>query len=94
VETAVRINQVLWGVLFCLSGCGPPVIESDVVYPKYVAFVPGRLQPDNCGTPDHYERCPPSRVRRRAVGHVRTFVTIEEIGGTPAQEAKIFPTLQ
>jgi hypothetical protein len=69
------------------------MVELEAVQPRHFArFVPGPLQPDNCGTPDHYQRCPPGPGRRRvAVTHVRTFVTIEEIGGIPAQEAKVTP---
>jgi hypothetical protein len=63
-------------------------MEPNAAQARYVNFVPGPLRPDNCGTPDHYKSCPPGGMRRLAVARARTFVTVEEIGGAPAREAK------
>ncbi len=91
MERPVRVHQVIWGVLFFLSGCGPAQMEPETAQTRYLNFVPEPLRPDNCGTPDHYKSCPPTGMRRVAVAQAKTFVTIEEVGGTPAREGQEFP---
>jgi hypothetical protein len=79
----VRIHEVVCGVVFCLSGCGP-IVEADVAQATHNAnYVRRPLQPDNCGTPDHYKDCPPGGVRQVAVAQAKAYVTIEELGGAP-----------
>ena len=88
----MRVQNFILGVLVCLSGCGRPMmIAPEFAQRRYVNFVPGPLQPNNCGTPDHYKNCPPSGLRRVALARVKTFVTIEEIGGTPARASNDLP---
>ena len=91
-ETPLRVQKITLGVLLCLSGCGPPVIIGpDMAQRRFVNFVPRPLQPSNCGTPDRYKDCHPGGRRRVAVAQARAYVTIEEVGGAPAQASNDLP---
>jgi hypothetical protein len=86
----VRVHKAIWGMLFCLSGCGP-IIEADFTPARYASYVPRPLQPNNCGTPDQYAQCPPRHGPRLAVAQTRTYVTIEEVGGAPVTASGDLP---
>jgi len=56
------------------------MFEPDAAYrTRYTNYVPGPPQPSNCGTPDYYKVCPPSRGPRAAATRARAYVTIEEL---------------
>jgi hypothetical protein len=79
----VRIHEAVCGVVFCLSGCAPIVQDGVTQATHYANYVPRPLQPENCGTPDHYKDCIPGGMRPLAVAQARSYVTIEELGGGP-----------
>jgi hypothetical protein len=77
----VRGFGIVWIVILCLPGCGTMTGPESAFHTRYVNYVPGPLQPGNCGTPEKYKGCPP-RGSRTAVTRARAYVTIEEMPAT------------
>ncbi len=81
---------IAWIVLPFLCGCGITIGPEGVFRTRHANYVPGPPQPGNCGTPDKYKVCPPSRRPRPALTPARAFVTIEEIPATvPHRESRL-----
>jgi hypothetical protein len=70
--------------MLCLSGCSTLFEPEAAFRARYTNYVPGPPQPGNCGTPDNYKVCLPSRGPRAAVTRARAYVTIEELPATLA----------
>ena len=78
----MRRLGIPWIVILCLSGCAETIGPDDGFLSRYVSYIPGPRQPGNCGTPDKYKVCPPSRGPRATVTRAKAYVTVEEMPAT------------
>jgi hypothetical protein len=79
-------------LLLLLVGCTPP--SSPIVTeraPFRVAYLPGRLQPLNCGTPDEFKICPVPHTLVMKVEDLPPIIVpsveIEQLPQTPTSQA-------
>jgi hypothetical protein len=76
-----RLRAPLWLVVLVIPACAMNELGNRN---EFAGFVPGVLQPGNCGTPEAPQPCKSKRKLDHSTLRLRPVVLVKELGGAPA----------